>query len=131
MQDAQGLYVLLDGYQKKRSPAVMGRALGIDELHVRMQGVAVATAKYINQWRTDYTLPAGCAYPPIRDNVARVRELLPAFIEVDHILNRNSTSSQAKRKLTTAQVLAIMVETLTVTTGPEARGVLDRGRLKW
>ena len=121
VQDAQGLYVLLDGYQKKRSPAVMGRALGLEALHVRMQGVAMATARYQNLWSSDYVQPDGCAQPPIRDNVARVRERMAAFIEADEILNLSRTSSQAKRKLTTGQVLAVIVETLATDKDGEAK----------
>lgn len=109
---AEGIYMLLDSYQKKRPAAVIGRALGLDVLSERMQSVAVAAASYQNQWSTDYVLPLGCKYPPVRDNINRVKERLPAFVDADNILRLGNVSSQAKRRLTTTMVMAVMVETL-------------------
>ena len=121
VQDAGGMYVLLDGYQKRRPPAVIGRALGLSDLHDRMQGVAIATARYQNQWRRDYEPPLMCKFPPIRDNISRVKDRLPHFLEADQILNLDRTSAKARRKMTTAHVLAIMVETLACSPDEEAR----------
>ena len=119
-RNAGGVYVLLDAYQKKRPPAVIGRALGLSDLRDPMQGVAIATARYQNQWRRDYEPPVICKFPPIRDNISRVRERLPHFLEADQILNLERTSAK-KRKMTTAQVLAIVVETLACSPDEEAR----------
>ena len=121
VQNVVGLYVLLDGYQKRRTPAVMGRALGFDDLSDRVQTVVIAAAKYQNQWRpSEYSPPGGCSLPPIRDNVARGRKRLDDFRKADRILNMGTTSSKARRRMTTAQVLAIMVETLAVAEDSEA-----------
>ena len=121
VQNSVELYVLLDGYQKRRTPAVMGRALGFEGLHERMQNVVIATAKYQNQWRSDYEAPLGCSHPPIRDNVARGKDRLASFIEADQILANSRASSKARRRMMTAQVMAIVVETLACCEDNEAR----------
>ena len=121
VQNVVGLYVLLDGYQKRRTPAVMGRALGFDGLSDRVQMVVIAAAKYQNQWRpSEYSPPGACSLPPIRDNVARGHKRLDDFKKADHILNMGTTSAKARRRMMTAQVLAIMVETLAVAEDSEA-----------
>ena len=121
VHEATGVYTLLDAYQKKRPAAVIGRALGLVGLSERTLGVAVAAARYQNDWRTEYKLPGVCKYPPVRDNISRVKERLPYFVEADGILNAGNVSSLAKRRLTTAMVLAVMVETLANSTGSEVR----------
>ena len=111
-QEAKGVYTLLDSYQKKRSASVIGRALGWDGLTERMQSLIIAAAAYQNQWREEYDLPTGCKVPPVRDNINRGTERLPYFRLADRILSIGNASSQAKRKLTTAMVIAVMVESL-------------------
>ena len=118
---AAPVYTMLDSYQKKRPAAVIGRALGLTSLTDRMQGTAIAVGNYQNQWRTEYSLPQGCKYPPVRDNISRVRERLPYFEQADEILSAGFVSSLTKRKIMTGMVLAIMVETLANSSNGEAR----------
>ena len=123
VQGARPLYALLDGYQKKRPPSVIGRSLGFIGLSDRMQGVVILAARYQNQWRVEYTNPGDppIAYPPIRDNIARVQERLPAFREADALLGAGAGSAPAKRKLLGAMPLAVVVETLAGKLAVEAR----------
>ena len=109
---ARGVYTLLDSSQKKRPPAVIGKALGFDQLTPKTQGIIISASKYQNQWRDDYELPAACKVPPVRDNISRAEERMSAFVAVDQIINGGNVTSQAKRKLATGMVMAVMVETL-------------------
>ena len=122
-QGARPLYALLDGYQKKRPPSVIGRSLGFVGLTDRMQGVVILAARYQNQWRVEYKNPGDphIAYPPIRDNIARVTERLAAFREADALLGAGAGSAPAKRKLLGAMPLAVVVETLAGDLAAEAR----------
>lgn len=110
--EARGVYVLLDSFQKKRPAGVIGRALGLDGITDRMQNLIIAASSYQNQWRTDYTNPPGCTVPPVRDNISRAMERLPYFRAADRILGIGNASSQAKRRVTTAMVVTVMVETM-------------------
>ena len=110
--NAEGVYTLLDAHQKKRPAAVIGRALGLIGLSERTIGTAVAASRYQNEWDTEYSLPGGCKYPPVRDNISRVKKRLPYYVQADELLNAGNVSSQAKRKLVAAMVLAVIVETL-------------------
>ena len=117
---AEGAYVLLDGHQKKRPASVMGRALGLQDLTTRLQGVVVHAAKCANIWRTDYPLPPGLKFPPIRDNIAFVRERLPIFMEVDALLAAGG-SDKTRRKMATGNIVALMTETIAGPDGDQAR----------
>ena len=122
-QGAKPMYALLDGYQKKRPTSVIGRALGFRGLTDRIQGVVILAAKYQNQWRAEYTNPGDppIAYPPIRDNIARVTERLTHFKEADTLLGPGAGSTLAKRKLMGAMPLAVLVETLASDKADEAK----------
>ena len=118
---AAPVYTMLDSYQKKRPAAVIGRALGLTSLTDRMQGTAIAACSYQNQWRTEYSLPQGCKFPPVRDNITRVQERLPYFEQADDILGSGAVSNQAKRRIMASMVLAVMVETLANSSSGEGR----------
>ena len=127
---ADGTYVLLDSNQKKRPAGVIGRALGLVQLSKRMQGLCIGAAGQQNMWRTEYTRPQGCSVPPVRDNINRVRERLPQFTAVDDLLSVGNVSAKTKRRVYTARILAIVVETF-ATAPEEARefwyGVVTNG----
>lgn len=121
VHNAEGVYTLLDAHQKKRPTAVIGRALGLVGLSERTIGTAVAAARYQNEWDTEYNLPGGCKYPPVRDNISRVKGRLPYYVQADELLNASNVGAQAKRKLVASMVLAVLVETLAQDLDGEAR----------
>ena len=111
-QDATGVYALLDGTQKKRPPAVIGKALGLTGIGEKMQAVCISSARYQNTWRSDYALPQSCKVPPIRDNISRAKEFLPQLADAERVLGAVNISTPARRKLMSSMVLAVIVETL-------------------
>ena len=117
---AAPVYALLDSHQKKRPASVVGRALGMDALSDRMQASMMSACRYQLEWSRDYTLPANCKVPPVRDCITQVKELLPQFEAADSIFNAINVSSQAKRKLMSGKVMAVVVETIASTLGEEA-----------
>ena len=110
--NAAASYVLLDAHQKKRAPSVLGRAVGFGDVTPKMQEAMITTARYQNQWRSEYTLPNGCYTPPVRDNIARATERRDAFSAADAILSGDGVGTPARRRMMSAMVLAVVVETL-------------------
>ena len=106
----EGWYVLLDGQMKNRPASVVGRAVGFQNITGAMAASVIGAASIQNRWDTEYTLPPGCSKPPTRDNISRVHSRLGSFRVADGLLA--SAKGPIKRKLFSAQILAIFAETL-------------------
>ena len=109
---AEDAYIVMDTSVRQRSSAVIGKAVGYDNLSNRAQNAIIAAARYQNTWRSDYQLPALCNTPPVLDNVARANERIGAFAAADPIINEKHATTQIKRRLSTPMIMAIMTETL-------------------
>ena len=111
--NATTLYTVMDTSQKPRSTAIVGRAVGYEQLSSRLQNAIIAAARYQNLWRAEYEMPPFCNTPPVRHNIDRANERLTAFERADQIIADRNATSYIRRWLATPMILAIMVETLT------------------
>ena len=109
---AEDSYIVMDTSVRQRSSAVIGKAVGYDNLSKRAQNAIIAAARYQNIWRSDYQPSVLCNTPPVLDNVARANERLEAFQAADRIINDKNATTQIKRRLATPMIMAVMTETL-------------------
>ena len=113
-QSAEDVYQDLNALQEPHSDDVIGRALGYDQLSVKMQEIMITVGRYMLQWDTGYQLPELCHTPPIRDIVARIRARLGAFEQADEMLQEPGVTEDHKSKVATPMVIAVVVETIAV-----------------
>ena len=101
----------LNSVREPRGDADIGRVLYYDQLTEQMQSIIITAARYLNHWNSQYQLPELCHTPPQRDNIARARERLDAFREVDLVIQEKGVASHIRTWLATPTVVAIMAET--------------------
>ena len=111
-QSAEDVYQDLNPIQKPQGDDVIGRALGHDQLSVKMQEIMITVGRYTLQWDTGYQLPELCHTPPIRDIVARIQARLGAFEQADEMLQEPGVTEDHKSKIATPMVMAVVVETI-------------------
>ena len=109
---ARDMHRIINSNRLPRTDADIGHNLFADRLSPEMQSIIITAARYQNEWSSEYRLPEHCHTPPLRDNIARARELLEAFKQADLIINNADVLSRTKRRLMTPMVLAVVTTTL-------------------